>query len=179
VVPCAQIAELARRARAAGGSLRYATRPPVVVVDPVFARELPAAWGRLEGGGVGFGSPGRANQPFEIPRTGRYRVWMKGDFGRRVTISVDGRRVGEAAYQTGNAGNYARPFDVRLTAGRHVLTIERPGGGLKPGDGSPSRLLAVVFEPLGARPETVHALPASDWRQLCGRPVDWIEAVAR
>lgn len=179
IVPCQAIRKLADRARVAGGSLRYATRAPVVVVDPAFARKLPGAWGRLEGGGIGFGSPGRVNQPFEIDRGGRYRVWLKGDFGRRLTISVDGERVGEAAYETGNAGNYARPFDVTLAAGRHVLTIDRPGGGLEPGDGSPSRLLAVVFEPLASQPNAVRALPAGDWRQLCGRPVDWVEAVAR
>ncbi len=178
VVPCERVRELAQQARVAGGTLRYAERPEVVVVDPAFARKLPAGWGRLEGGGVGLGSPGRVNQLFEIPRAGRYRVWLRGDFGRRVTISVDGREIGSAAEQSGNSGNYARPFDVTLDAGRHVLTIDRAGGGLEPGDGSPSRLLAVVFEPLPSGPPAVRELAPGDWRELCGRRVDWVEAVA-
>ena len=128
VVPCARIGGFADQARSAGGSLRYAERPEVVVVDPTFARKLPAGWGRLEGGGVGLGSPGRVRQPFEVPRSGRYRVWLKGDFGRPIAISVDSHRIGEAGEQSGNAGNYARPFDVDLTAGRHTLTIDRPDG---------------------------------------------------
>jgi hypothetical protein len=178
VVPCARIGELAEQARESDGTLRYAERSEVVVVDPAFARKLPAGWGRLEGGGVGLGSPGRVDQRFEVPRAGRYRVWLRGDFGRRVTISVDGREVGSAAAQSGNAGNYARPFDVTLDAGRHVLTIDRPGGGLAPGDGSPSRLLAVVFEPLPSGPPAARELAPSDWRELCGRRVDWVEVVA-
>jgi len=177
VVACSEIGRLAARARRRGGSLRYAPRPAVVALDPADARRLPAAWAPLEEG-VALGSPGRVSMRFEAPEAGRYRIWLKGDFARAVAVSVDGRRVGEAAYQSGNAGNYARPFDVRLSAGRHVLTLERGGGGLAPGDGGPSRLSAIVLEPYRAGPPTVLEVSSDDWRRLCGRRVDWIEAVA-
>jgi hypothetical protein len=176
VIRCASIGALARGARSRQASLAFVARPRVLVLDPQRAGDLPGGWGELDEG-VALSTPGLLRQRFEI-EGGRYRVWLKGDFARPVTVAVDGRQIGEIGGQTGNEGNYGGLPPVALRPGRHVLTIERPGGGLQPGDGGPSRLLATVVEPPQAS-SRVQVMPPGRWRLLCGQSLDWVEIIRR
>ena len=174
-VRCRDVRTLARRASVEGAALRYVTRPEVAGFEAVHAPVRPAGWVRV-GDGVGLYGPGLLEAPVRLPVSGRYRIWLKGDFGRELSVSVDGRRVGGVSYQTGNAGNYAEPLTGSFDSGVHRVAIERGGGSLRPGDGTPGRLIAAVFEPADERPELREAAP-SEWRSLCERPVDWVEVV--
>jgi hypothetical protein len=175
-VRCSAIQSLARGAQRGGGQLAFVPRTRLITVDPARAAR-PLAWGTLAQG-VALGSPGVLTSGFRLPITGRYKIWLEGDFGRALTISIDGRRAGSVGYQSGNEGNVARPLTVSLAAGRHRLKIKRGGGGVRPGNGTPSRIVAVFFEPDAGTP-AVKTLPASDWHRLCGRSVDWVEAIRR
>lgn len=175
-VNCGQLGGLARRAQAAGASLAYVPRPAVPTIDARLIRRRPSGWIELPGG-VGLGSPGIATRRFAVPEQGVYDLWLEGNFGRPLAVTVDGRHVGGVGGQSGNEGNYARPLRIRLRAGLHRLEIERGGGSLRPGDATPSMLTRVVFEPVLDRPPGVRELPAGQWRRLCGRPVDWVEVV--
>jgi len=80
------------------------------------------------------------------------------------------------SYETGGAGNYAQPLTASFDAGRHRVTFVRGGGSLRPGDASPGRLTAIVFEPVD-RPSELRSASPARWRSVCRQPVDWLEVV--
>jgi hypothetical protein len=171
---CATVRALAGRARTGDGVLLAALRRPAVRIDPLRARGRPAEWLALARGIVVDGQ-GRLEQRFAVPRAGRYRVWLEGDFARAMDVRIDARRVERVADSTGGDRNMAGGAEVALERGSHVLRLQRGGGGLAPGDGGPGRLMQTVLEPVGAqrRPRTWN--PAA-WRALCDRhDVDWLE----
>lgn len=179
-VPCGRVRALAAEAQAERAQLRFVERPDVVAVDATRLQRLarPAGWPDSPDGIV-LGTPGTMDVRVDVPESGRYLVWLRGDFGRAVAVAVNGQPLGEVSYESGNEGNYALPLSVDLEQGPQRLTLSRGGGGLAPGDGTPSKLVGVVLEPAEASSEApeVQTMPASQWRELCNREVDWIEAV--
>ena len=178
VVGCGQLEAVARRARGADASLAYVDRPRLLAIEPRSIGRRPAGWTDIVDA-IALGTPGIARKRFAVAEHGVYDVWLEGNFGRPLAVTIDGRRLGSVASQTGNEGNYARPLRVELAAGRHGLTLERGGGSLRPGDAAPSTLARIVFEPARQGPPEVRHLPAQRWRQLCDKPVDWVEIVER
>jgi hypothetical protein len=175
-VSCGRLAALGRRARSSGASLAYVPRPPSPTIDARLLKRRPIGWGELPEG-IGLGTPGIARGRIAVPERGAYDVWLRGNFGRELTVTIDGRRVGSVAGQSGNEGNYARPLRVELSAGLHLLALERGGGSLRPGDATPSMLARIVFERARGKPPEVRRLSAAQWSRLCGQPVDWVEVV--
>jgi hypothetical protein len=180
-VPCSRVRRLAREAEVQGAELAYVERKGLLAAaGPSLARLKRApGWGELPDG-VGLYTPGDLNWRFEIPAGGRWRIWLKGDFGREVTVSVDGNELGGVSYESGNEGNYAKPLAVDLTAGQHRIIVRRGGGSPAPGDHAPSKLVAIVLEPeAAAGVPPVKTMPPQRWRELCERKLDWIETVRR
>ncbi len=67
---------------------------------------------------------------------------------------------------------------LNLKRGRHQVTVVRTGGTLAAGNGGMNRVLgpvALTAPDPGALP--VREVPASQWRSLCSRSVDWIDAI--
>jgi hypothetical protein len=64
---------------------------------------------------------------------------------------------------------------LRLAAGVHRVELERPGGGLAPGDGAPSVVGPLVFERTDSR--RLESVAIAHARRLCGRRLDWVELV--
>ena len=131
--------------------------------------------------------PGRARLDVMVPSDGRYRVWLRGSFGRRVTVAVDGRPVGGVRWRQNYPGQQERIGTLELEAGRHVAEITRGGGSLLPGwgndiatDGSKTRVQPITFEPVAPRPPVQTATGAQAMR-ACNDPrtLDWIEVVRR
>jgi hypothetical protein len=172
LIRCATVRGTARRA-GGDGSLRYPSRTRTVVLAPARTKHS-LSWPKLPEG-IALGGPGDLRARFDLARSGRQLLWFKGEFSRPAEVRLDGRRVGEVAYESGGEGNYARPLEVSLGAGSHVLQLSKGGGTLHPGDAAPSRLLAIVVQPVDQ--ETVNAEAASRWKPLCERPLDWLEAV--
>jgi hypothetical protein len=178
-VSCPRVRRLAREAVSQGAELAYVERPELVTVDSRRLQRLRRSPGWPEiPDGIALYTPGSMAVPVSVPSTGRWRVWLRGDFGREVSVSIDRHPVGSVSYESGNEGNYALPLEVELTAGRHRLTLERGGGSAAPGDHTPSKLVGIVLEPEPfGEPPAVATVPPSRWRELCGRSLDWIEAV--
>lgn len=169
-------AELRRAISDAGSDIRlaYVARPRLPVVDPLEAQRS-EGWAETTGG-VGLYTPGELTATVRVARAGRYRIWLKGEFGREIRVDMNGRRVGALSYESGNDGNYGTPITAALRSGRNRLKIERGGGSLRPGDNTPGALRAIVFEPLGAGTD-VRMAERADWRMLCTRTVDWVEVL--
>jgi hypothetical protein len=74
-------------------------------------------------------------------------------------------------------GMWLRAGVARLPAGAHLVRLERPSGGLGPGDGVKSQLGPVAL--VRREPEALVALGIRDAQRLCGKRWDWIEVVSR
>jgi hypothetical protein len=168
-----------RKLSQAGGSqLAYVERPRLPFMSVTEARH-PSAW-HVDGGDPNSLRPvgaGTVSGSLTVDRPGSYAVWVQGSFGRPFTVIVDGHKVGQVKHELNPRGQFALAGDVNLAPGRHSVVLVRPGGNLYPGDGGRNRLLGpVVLDPAGDVP-AVHRIPASDWRELCERRLDWIESV--
>ena len=109
---------------------------------------------------------------------GRYEIWVGGSFVGRVTAAVDGRPVGSAWHQLEWTGQYVELGTRRLQAGDHAVTLRSTTGGWRPGThgGSPFPLGPLVVAPVESS-RLVSVAPSAA-RSLCGRRLDWVEAVA-
>ena len=72
-------------------------------------------------------------------------------------------------------GQWLRAGEVELTAGRHDVELERPGGGPAPGDGAQSVLGPVAL--VRREPRELVEVSPDDAKSLCGGRWDWIEVV--
>jgi len=89
---------------------------------------------------------------------------------------VSGRRVGSVRNALNPRGEFAPAGALRLSPGRQTIRLVRPGGSLAPGNGA-----AELLGPIELQPATdsmaVQTLPSSRWRELCGKQLDWVEAL--
>ena len=172
---CADVRALARRA---GDENRLVAvrREPSVQLDPV---NMPRtfAWANhpTVPGAVVPLTPGDSSSWLRFPG-GRYRVWIRGTFGRDVEAWLDDRKLG-AARGVNTPGSWHEVGTVRVSRGAHIVQMRRRGGGLGPGDGYVGALGPLAFEPL--RPARLVSVSPQRWRELCGAAYDWIEIVER
>jgi hypothetical protein len=163
------------RVRGARTWIVAATGPDTVQFDTAGAADRSPGWllapepGYLAPAARGFARGSVVTAP------GRYRVWLRGTFGRDIDVYVDGRRVGEAR-EVDTPDQWTDLGTLNLGAGSHRVELRRPPKRLSPGDGAPSRLGRLAFERTGTR-GAIWVRPR-DVRRLCGDEVDWVE-VAR
>jgi len=176
---CSEVRALGRRAAAAGGQLAASTRPESLVLRPAEMSKDPS-WSAPDPatGAVQAAGPGRIGGPIDVAVAGRYRVALQGSFSRATSVLVDGRVVGTVDYEANEPGQYSRVGVVELSPGRHTVLVLRAGGDLRPGNGSKSTIGPIVFTPdVPDDPRVNVVVPPARWRELCGRPADWIEIV--
>jgi hypothetical protein len=120
-----------------------------------------------------------------LPSTGTYDISMVGSVGRKLTLDVDGRRVGSLEDEWRYPSQYLRFALTSLTGGRHAVRITRPNGNLLPGSGDGPDGNSGVIGPLtftlqkpGAGQVVVQ--PGSEASRVCAAPVgyEWIEVLA-
>jgi hypothetical protein len=176
--PCSAVRALAARARAKDGLLAYVQRVPVLAVIPT-KTAYPGRWAidPADGSSLYAVGPGKIEDSVLARRAGAYAVWVQGSFSRGERVFVDGRRLGSTANQLNGRGQYAYVGTVNLSRGRHVIRLLRGGGNLWPGSGAPERVGPIVLESRGVDSERVHYLAPSRYRALCGKWLDWVEAV--
>ena len=172
---CKRVLALAAGARP-GDQLVAATPPEVVLLDPLHAGLRPRGW-VPNVDPAGTVTPVTPGEMMFAPRTtsGRFRVWIRGSFGRPTAAYIDGRKVGEAD-EINTPGQWEQVGEVNLTSGTHRAKLQRPGGSLAPGNAWRGELGPVALERVA--PHQLTAVPpkrAED--RLCGRDWDWIELV--
>jgi hypothetical protein len=180
-VQCSRIADLARLAKAHSARLIGASPPQIVSVDLKRARHPSWRTSRL---GLLMTRPGRLQATFTIPRAGPWDLWLQGEIMPPIGVSVDGRPLASISGQlTGVATDpdTMTPLRIRLAAGPHRVTITRgKSNRLAPGSGGSAILDSIFLTPVGPRARaTLHVTSAARWRSLCGRPLEWVEAVPR
>lgn len=182
VPACKAVISLARVAAKHHGVLATVVRPEAIVIMPngkvgVPTHFIPGDYGEL------YGLVTRTNAyklklTFRVPSDGKYRVWVGGSFSSTLTAKVDGRQVGQQRNQTEWPGNFLYFGSTHLTRGSHTLVIRHSGPDWRPGSaarqpfglgpfvvarGSDRRKVKIV------QPKAAHA--------LCGKSLDWIEAL--
>jgi hypothetical protein len=177
---CADVLRLARRAAAAHGVLAAIPRPRAVLVEADGSAGPPTSFGE-------YGEPSSAlylSKPFtssstvEVPAGGSYGVWVGGSFKGTVDVDVDGRRVGTARDQLNWPATFSPIGSIRLTAGQHTLRFRYGGPSWRPGSGGdPPFGVGPISLSATTNDEPVTYVSPVDARSLCGRSLDWVEAL--
>ncbi len=161
---CSQVARLAREAGPTG--------------ELAAARRLPS---------IGTNIPsslkdGTSTQTFRAAGTGIYEFWLGGSVVGHLTTTIDTRQIGSTHEILNEPGGFIPLGKIHLGAGVHHFTLAYSSGGLAPGSAGPSEAdPAFTVGPLEASPAPgnvpVIYFSAANYRQLCGHPWDWIEAL--
>jgi hypothetical protein len=178
VPSCSVVRSVAAVAAASHGTVAAATTP-----NPIF---VPLAAGALPPGWIGSASDPDYVTPsgsatllakVEVPRAGSYDVSLDGAYGiwRHVSVAIDGSHVGTVD-ESGSL--YAPLGSVHLTAGTHYVTLTDGNASLAPGAAAPIYQLGpLALSPAGLPAPVEYVAPARA-TSLCGKSLDWLEAVS-
>jgi hypothetical protein len=173
VASCPSVLALARSAGTVALSAAPAATP---VAAAVGAGEHPASWSSSNTSFLTLNRAGAAQIPIMLPAAGRYALWLGGSIRGPLTLSVDNHSVGEARNQIQEAGQYVPLGALSLRAGEHTVTL-RYAPSWQPGSGGPPDTVGpLVLAPV-TDPAALMRVPPSQAHTLCGRNLDWIEAL--
>ena len=178
VPACSAVRRLARDA-GPGGTLAAAQRPPVETI-PLQKTSHPRAW-QWAGypGSLLPVTPGTLEAEARVAHSGHYDVWLGGSVRPEVDLLVDGKRVGEVRHQLNNEGEYVLLGRPLLQPRGSSLAIRFHGADLHPGSGgTPSPIGPLQLASGDAAKTRVVQIRSDQATKLCGRPWDWIEALA-
>lgn len=177
VPDCAEVEQLAREPGAL--HLAAAVRPDPVRI-PLGDLSLPSGW-TLGGGGAYAtpGSPGTATGSFSVGKSGSYGVWLGGSSRGNVTIEIDGRPAGSTGPELDHADSYRQLGTVHLAPGRHEIAFTyEEASPLAPGVGGEAFALGpLLVSTATAADAHIETVDVSQATSLCGRSLDWIEAL--
>jgi hypothetical protein len=171
-VDCAAL----KAAAARGPRLAFAERPPNLLFE-LANQPLQAGWSKdaVDPETVVVRGAGTVRGTITAERAGRYDVWAELADRRAWTITVDGKEL-EVDGSLNSRGSADPVGRIELTAGPHEVVVTRPRGSLAPGSGGHMRLVGpVAFTPV--EDAVVGTLPADRYEELCGRSLDWVEAI--
>jgi hypothetical protein len=173
--------DVLRLARLAGplGRLAYVARAPVVTVS-LATLPLPSGWqADAAGEVVPDASSGSLEAEVSVPVRARYGFWLGGSFRDRMELLVDGRRVAVVRHWINESGQYTPFGSAVLGPGTHRVTLEDGGADLRPGSGGAQFGFGPLVVSRGGDDLPVSTVPSARARTLCGRNLDWIEALGR
>ena len=176
---CSDVLRLGRLAEANGGVLAAVERPPAIVIGADGTIGAPESFGQYGEYNDALYSPGSSvNAGFSVPSTRSYGIWVGGSFRTRVRVSIDGRPVGSARNVLQWPGNFVQVGDEQLGAGPHTFRVEYGGSDLRPGSaGTPPFGLGPFAIVQGTQERPVTYVRPSRARGLCGKSLDWVEAL--
>jgi len=161
------------------GEVAAAERGPTVTASLTEAPH-PLVWTPTEPGGPSLVPRGPGSMELEVivPRTARYGFYLQGSVRNRLTVFVDGREVGSIVQQLNPAKQFLYFGSAPLDRGPHRVVIDYEGQTLGPGSGGPPEAVGpLVLDPVRNEDPPVRRLPSSGARSLCGKNLDWIEAL--
>jgi hypothetical protein len=179
-VTCPSLAPIVAGAPA-GTELIVATAPELAVFNPASDTRRSLSWPAdpAQAGAVETSTAGSAQGALALRSSGRYAVWVQGDFPRKTYVQLDGRTVGWVA-GSNTPDQWLQAATVRLRPGRHSVRVYADGGHrhFGPGEwpGGDNGSIGAVGLQMQA-PESLRTIALSRWRTLCGKQADWVELV--
>ena len=122
---------------------------------------------------------GTAHLLVRIPQAGRYELWLGGSMSGPVKVTVNGTGIGTARYELQEDGQYVPFGSIGLERGKYDVAISYDGGDWRPGSGGPPATVGPLILERGAPEARLLDVPLAAAQSLCGRTLDWIEAVGR
>lgn len=171
---CAAVLSLAKSVPA-GGRLAAVRSTPASLLTLASMRH-PVSWDS----GANYllpDSSGTATGQVALADGGSYGVWIGGSFRGRVEVEVDGVPAGSMRNRLSHGGSYAELGSLRLTPGRHRVTLRYQRGFFHPGNTGEIFPLGPIVLSRETTNRPVFYLPPSQARSLCGQRLDWIEAL--
>ena len=123
-------------------------------------------------------SPGTLETTAVIPKTGRYGAWLGGSFRRSVELWVDGRLVASARHQLNHPDQYTPMGEINLGTGPHKVVLRYRAANLRPGSGGTAFALGPLVLSRDTANLPVTYVPALKASTLCGKNLDWLEALS-
>jgi hypothetical protein len=174
--PCDEVRRLARLA--GGGRLAIVRRPPVIVVDLAEAPSQPPGWAASATPGVVEpGGDGTLELTLDLRMRDRYTLWVGGGFRGRLEARVDGEPLGDARHELSHGGQYVPLGSRELAAGPHRVELELSGADLHPGSRGRPRPLGPLALSTATADMPVEYVSPDRAESLCGRRLDWVEAI--
>jgi hypothetical protein len=122
--------------------------------------------------------PGTLTAVANLPTAGRYGIYLGGSFRRRLAVSVDGRHLTTMRHQLNHPGAYTPLGTVVLKPGAHSVSLEYSNAKLLPGSGGRPFALGPLILSRTTQELPVTYVDPANGRSLCGKSLDWIEALA-
>jgi hypothetical protein len=145
---------------------------------PLSTAQYPSAWVADSNGLLYPRGSGDVLATIDVGRRAEYDLWLGGSFRDRLRAYVDGQRVADLRHFLNNGSLYTRLGRVALGPGRHTIRLRIDGPDLHPGSGGyPLGLGPLVMSTTTAADTAVTFIDAKNARSLCGKRLDWIEAV--
>jgi hypothetical protein len=169
-------AAVGRLARTAGAQKLVAVPANNPIVVPLGEANAPKRWSN-DSEHLTLAGAGTARIVIAVARAGRYEIWLGGSISGPVKLSVNGVEIGIARYETQEDGQYVPFGAIGLEAGSYSVSIAYDGGDWRPGSGGPPATVGpLVLQSELPEPQPM-TVPLSAARSLCGRELDWIEAL--
>ena len=177
VPSCAAVRRLGSLAAQNIGTLVAAERlqPQIVRLTGL---TLPSSWQDGTGGAVLPHGSGSLTGTITLPKRGRLGFWVGGSFRDQMRLRIDGKQVGTTRNQLEETAQTTPLGSDRLSAGRHQLQLRYDGAGWRPGSRGTPFLVGPLTIGVPATASQLLRVPPAKAATLCGRPLDWIEAVA-
>jgi hypothetical protein len=173
---CNDVLRLAQRA-GPGGHLAAAPRSPATAVALSSAR-YPDTWSPDANGLLYPHGSGDLEATVDVGRRAGYVLWVGGSFRDRLRAYVDGRAVADVRNYLNGGGHYTRLGRVVLAPGRHIVRLRVDGPDLNPGSGGyPLGMGPLLMSTTTAAGAPVTVVDPKNARSLCGKRLDWIEAL--
>jgi len=171
--------EVLRAARLAGpGAELVAAERGATVVASLGAAVRPEAPTEAGSPDVVPHGAGAAGVEVSVSRHGRYGFYLQGSVRNRMTLLVDGREIGSVAKQLNAAKQFLYFGASALDKGAHEAVLVYEGQTLGPGSGGPPEPVGpLVLSPARNEDPTLRRATTAQAAKLCGKRLDWVEAV--
>lgn len=175
---CAEVLRLAALA-GPGGALVAPVRRPNVSAS-LSTSGHPADWLPTEAGSPDLvpHGPGTAQLTVDVPRDGRYGFYLQGSVRNRLALVLDGVEIGSVEQQLNESQQFLYFGSALLGSGLHEIELVLDGQSLAPGSGGPPEPIGpLVLSPVANEDPPLREVPATEARTLCGKHLDWVEAL--
>jgi hypothetical protein len=174
---CSQVQRLARVA-GPGGRLAAVPVTTTPFLIPLQVTRHPPSWQPIpDNNSLITPEKGTLTAFVKVSSPGRYSVWLGGAYRRNLELLVDDKVVATHRHELSHTGPFLPLGSVDLSRGDHNISLRYSGPDLHPGSHGESFAIGPLAVGRSTANRPITFVPASDAQFLCGKHLDWIEAL--